>query len=192
MISLPNPARHLYNLEMFAQQFLPRESSVTRSRIESDREDLLAEAVNLPERVELIVPGLPEPVTVGCSAAGQWSFYFGAESMVRLDSAGRLKRAFHNGRLYRTQGTTLAELTRVRSETETELQRRDLSEDELRALLILFGTWLVQIRTSSRAGTSRPIRAVGTHPDFEERLLVVLAPVSPELTLAPAFATRRS
>ena len=96
---------------------------MTRTRVEVDREDLLAEAVNLQERIELQVPGFEHPVTIGCNDWGHWSFYFGAEPMYRFDGEGRLRRAVRDGKLYRTQGTTLAELERVRTEQEAQLRR---------------------------------------------------------------------
>ena len=61
---------------------------MTRTRVEADREDLLADAVNLRERIELQVPGMDSPVTNGCNDLGHWSFYFGAEPMYRFDAEG--------------------------------------------------------------------------------------------------------
>ena len=77
---------------------------MTRTRIEADREDLMAEAVNLRERIELKVPGIDHPVTIGCNDLGHWSFYFGPEPMCRFDSDAQLRRAVRGGQLYRTQG----------------------------------------------------------------------------------------
>lgn len=101
------------------------------ARVESDREDLMAEAVALVRRVELRLPGRDETVVAGFRANGWLSVYFGPHPMYQFDERGRLRRAFLDGLLYRTQGTTLAQLRRERTEVETTLLRRDLTESEL-------------------------------------------------------------
>jgi len=101
------------------------------ARTESDREDLMAEAVALVRRVELQMPGRDEIVVAGFRANGWLSIYLGPDPMFQFDERGRLRRAFVGGLLYRTQGTTLAQLRRERTEIETTLLRRDLTESEL-------------------------------------------------------------
>ena len=83
------------------------------ARQEVDREDLIAEAVALRRRIELALPGCDNPVVAGYRSTGALSLYFGADPVYQFDERGRLRRAFVGGHLYRTQGTTLAELTRV-------------------------------------------------------------------------------
>lgn len=101
------------------------------ARTESDREDLMAEAVAMPRRVEATIPGEQTSIVTGFRANGWLSIYLGPERMYQFDEHGRLRRAFLNGRLFRTQGTTLAQLHRQRTDTETILLRRDLSPPEL-------------------------------------------------------------
>lgn len=165
---------------------------MTRSRIEADREDLMAEAVNLPERIELTIPGIDTPVTIGRNAAGHWSFYFGPEPVYRFDSDLRLRRAVRDGKLYRTQGTTLAELTRVRLDQETQLQRRDLSDAEVEATLAKVREELVIVRDSLRNSTSTIIREVGTSNEFLPQLADFLTRLTAQpIGLAAAFPTKR-
>ena len=165
---------------------------MTRTRIESDREDLLAEAVNLRERIELRLPGSEDAVTIGCNDLGHWSFYFGAEPMYRFDADGRLRRAVANGKLYRTQGATLAELTRVRTEQETQLQRRDLSPTEVETFLAEVRSHFQQLHREYAACRCQTLRRVGKNADFTTRLAAVLRRLHEEpLTLAPALATKR-
>lgn len=102
---------------------------------ESDREDLLKEATALVRRAELTGPAHSIPVVFGFRRDGSLSLYFGADPVYHFDPEGRLKRAYVAGRLYRTQGDTLAELTRERSPSETVLQRRDLPPPKLKRLL---------------------------------------------------------
>ncbi|RLS56694.1 MAG: hypothetical protein DWH91_06040 [Planctomycetota bacterium] len=162
-----------------------------RSRIEADREDMLAEAVNLRERVEQRVPGWEELVTIGRNVHGHWSFYFGPDQMIRVDAEARVRRALEGGKLYRTQGETLAELTRVRYEAVTELQRRDLSADEVAALLLRFQNRMGQLLESLRQGTGERPRSVGITPEFDFQLVALLASCVAGLQLAPALATKR-
>lgn len=101
------------------------------AREESDREDLIREATALVRRAEWKPVSGTETVVTGFRSDGSLSLYFGAELVYHFDPAGGLKRAYRAGRLYRTQGATLAELTRERTETETRLVRRDLEPSEL-------------------------------------------------------------
>ena len=165
---------------------------MTRTRIEADREDLLAEAVNLCERIELRVPGSHDAVTIGCNDLGHWSFYFGAEPMYRFDAEGRLRRAVRDGKLYRTQGGTLAELTRVRLEQETQLQRRDLSPTEVEAFLGEVRTHLSHLHQEFTTGRCHTLREVGTQANFAGRLNAMLARMAESpIKLAPALTAVR-
>src|SRR5436190_17503305 len=101
------------------------------ARHEAEREDLMAEATALRERIEYSVPGLSEPVVAGFRESGQWSIYFGSDPVYHFAADGALRRAFLEGDLFRSQGTTLARLTRVRTGDEVQLVRHDLAAAEL-------------------------------------------------------------
>ncbi|MEK6258703.1 MAG: hypothetical protein AABP62_08785 [Planctomycetota bacterium] len=101
------------------------------ARQESDREDLMVEAVALVRRVELRTPRRNGTVVLGFRTNGWLSVYLGPDPMYQFDELGRLRRAFIDGLLYRTQGTTLAQLRRQRTNSETTLLRQDLTETEL-------------------------------------------------------------
>lgn len=98
----------------------------------------MAEATALVQRAELNLPGQGEPAVAGFRRDGRLSVYFGADPVYHLDCRGRLRRAYVDGKLYRSQGTHLAELTRQRTATQTSLVRRDLdpgqSQDFLEAM----------------------------------------------------------
>jgi len=117
--------------QLSCEIFDPLIPTLTMARTESDREDLMAEAVALVRRVELRVPDRDEIVVAGFRANGWLSIYFGPDPMFQFEARGRLRRAFVGGLLYRTQGTTLAQLRRERTEIETTLLRRDLTEQQL-------------------------------------------------------------
>lgn len=165
---------------------------MTRSRIEADREDLLAEAANLVERVEFKIPGIDTPVTIGRNRQGHWSFYFGPEPMSRFDADGGLRRAVRDGKLYRTQGETLAELTRVRLDHETQLQRRDLNESEVAVLLEEIRNELLTLKAAFENETATLLRQAGTTPQFVSELAAFLRTLTAApLKLADALPTKR-
>ena len=101
------------------------------TRTESDREDLIREAVALSPRAELLTPGCDRPVTVGFRDKTALSLFFGQDPVYQFDQAGRLRRAFVDGLLYRSQRSTLAQLERVRTAERTFLSRIDLTETRL-------------------------------------------------------------
>ena len=137
------------------------------ARIESDREDLLREAVALTRRVEFSIPGPTENIVAGFRDNGCFSVYFGASLMCQFNESNSLRRAFAEGKLYRTQGTTLAELVRSRSAKGTVLQRRDLGADELNQLLVRFRTNLEQLAAAVSRGT---VQIAGQVPEGEDVL----------------------
>lgn len=124
-----DPLRKNSRIERETATLLERERTVARH--EADREDLWAEAVAMTERVEISVPDQPEPVIIGYRDNGWCSVYFGQDVMLQFTSLGELRRAFCNGDLFRTQGTTLARLSRQRVPEEITLLRHDLTPDEL-------------------------------------------------------------
>jgi hypothetical protein len=162
------------------------------ARIESDREDLLREAVALTRRVEFSIPGHAENIVAGFRDNGWFSVYFGASLMCQFNPSNSLRRAFAEGKLYRTQGNTLAELVRSRSTTGTALQRRDLDGEELDQLLVRFRTNLEQLAMAVSRGT---VQIVGQVPEREDVLGDVSTQVAEILArpieLASSINTRR-
>ena len=80
------------------------------ARNESDREDLMREAVALVRRVECETGNENDSVISGFRKCGSLSLYFGPDPVYHFDDSARLRRAFGEGFLYRTQGTTLARI----------------------------------------------------------------------------------
>ena len=154
------------------------------ARVESDREDLMAEAVALVRRVELRTPGRDETTVVGFRANGWLSIYLGPDPMYQFDELGRLRRAFLDGLLYRTQGTTLAQLRRERTDIETTLLRRDLTEPELVEFRSAMLTAIAALRdqlVQRRAAATRQV------PVEDDQLLNELAAGLDRVLKSPAF-----
>ncbi len=98
----------------------------------SHREDLMAEATALVRRAEFLDADGRSVLVAGYRRDGSLSLYLGEDPVYHFDRGGRLKRAFVDGLLYRTQQTTLARLTRDRSKPDlVGLLRHDLGDDEL-------------------------------------------------------------
>lgn len=101
------------------------------ARHESDREDLIREAVALTTRAEILFDGYEEPVTIGFRSNNAMSIFVGQDPVYQFDPGGALRRAYVGGFLFRSQHETLARMHRVRAETETILSRTDLTADEM-------------------------------------------------------------
>lgn len=104
------------------------------ARHEADREDLFTEAAGLVRKLEGILHSNSASVILaGFRVDAVLVVYFGSDPMFQWDESGRLRRAYADGRLYRAQGSTLARLTRSRSDEATTLLRHDLTPEELAA-----------------------------------------------------------
>ena len=154
------------------------------ARVESDREDLMAEAVALVRRVELRTPGRDQTVFIGFRANGWLSIYFGSDPVYQFDQQGRLRRAFIDGLLYRTQGRTLAQLRRERTDAETTLLRRDLTEPELAEFRGVMLRALVPLREHLVQRQAVLVRQV---PAGDDQLLDDLAAGLNRVLKAPEF-----
>ena len=147
------------------------------SRQESDREDLILEAVAMPDRGEFRIPGLDELVTVGFRSTAAMSIFIGQDPVYQFDPDGRLRRAFVEGFLYRSQHTTLARLQRVRTETNIQLQRSELRHDELSHFRTLLHQRLSCISGSIRDQTIQVMRTVPADVDLRPRIAATIANV---------------
>lgn len=163
------------------------------ARHESDREDLWAEAVALTCRIEYQLPDDERPVLIGYRDNGWCSIYVGQDFMLQFTPAGGLRRAFHEGMLYRTQGTALCRLRRSRTETSTELLRSDLSDSELGEFRQFVHQTVRRLLDAITSGTAAPQRCVPQDGKMlAERIAATINQVL-EVTefLAPAIVKRR-
>ena len=171
------------------------------ARDESDREDLLREATAFPRRAEFRIDdpdGSPaageDRVLFGGLRETGTSLYLGADPAYHLDAEDRLRRAFVDGLLYRTQGATLARLLRHRTDTETELIRHDLDGDELASFL---GRVAADCRSVAEAIETGRVTVLGSVPPNDTEILPDLSVrlrrhAELEERLAPAIPGRRT
>ena len=164
------------------------------ARHEDNREDLFAEATAYDRRAEVIVGDSDQPILFGEKADGAWSIYFSADHVFHFDATGRLKRAFVDGRLYRTQGDTLAELSRERLKDVTVLRRRDLQNLERDRFIASLRIRLTALLTASERGELRILRERPPYSDPITRLATVVRKslAAPDADfLAPRFRGKR-
>lgn len=162
------------------------------ARIESDREDLMREATAYGRRAECRLPGDDEVVFAGLRATGACSVYFGADPVYHLDDESRLRRAFVDGDLYRTQGTTLARLRRHRTESATELRRVDLDEDSLTTFLAKMHERLGMLATAIETEAVDRLAAIPADDDpWPDVAAAIRRLLQLERPLAPLIAGRR-
>jgi hypothetical protein len=145
------------------------------ARHEADREDLMAEATALRERIELDLPGEAEYVVAGFRDNGCCSIYFGADPVYHFDAEGGVRRAFAAGDLYRSQGKTLARLTRTRTGSEVHLVRHDLDVAELEAFLSGMRGRLERLQSALEIDSAKVVQQVPQKEDLRPLLLAVLS-----------------
>lgn len=141
------------------------------ARMEQDREDLYREATAYVIRGELSVPYLADVVFVGWRKEGACSFYFGADPVYQFNSRGALRRAYHAGALYRTQGETLARMHRVRDPRVTTLARIDLSGEELSRFQSQVREDLLRLRAAIAQSQADVMRATIAAEEFALRVV---------------------
>jgi hypothetical protein len=144
------------------------------SRHEADREDLMAEATALCERIEIALPGEAEHVVAGFRDEGRFSLYFGPDPVFHFDADGALRRAFVGGDLYRSQAQTVARLMRSRAGTAVNLVRHDLDAGELETFLAAMQARLDQLLAALRSGAAQVIQQVPADVDLLPRLIAAV------------------
>lgn len=162
---------------------------------EQDREDLMREAIALYPRAEFQVTQEAEPVFWGQKRSGQFSFYFGGDPVYQFDEQGHLRRAYLDGHLYRTQGNTLARLTKVRTADSSTLERYDLTQAELEEVLHRMADRFTGLQTELAVPDRFPLTeylADSTEQELREQIQSQIALVLQGATqLAPRIRGKR-
>jgi hypothetical protein len=159
---------------------------------EAHREDLFAEATALIRRIELHAPGEVTAVVAGCRSSGAWSICFGPDPCYHFDPQGCLRRAFVDDRLYRTQGRTLARLSRSRQDGAVALLRSDLSAGACRDFLERMRGRLEALRQALSDGTAARLRCHPGECALEAELSAAIRRIiAAGPALAPPIPTRR-
>ena len=133
------------------------------ARDEHAREDLLKEATALVERAEFASPG--GPIVVGFRRDGSASIYFDDDPVYHFTSTGQLRRAYHQGRLYKAERGRLVSLDRRRVPGAVQLLRHELSDDETSEFL---GELTERLRGLRSALGESSLRLVGQAPQSSD------------------------
>jgi hypothetical protein len=147
------------------------------ARQESDREDLLRDAIALVERVELAPAeaGFAQRVVAGFRSDGAMSIYFGSDAAYQFNTAHELRRAFREDRLFKAVRGRLVSLERVRQQNEVQLLRRELSDAEQAAFLARLREMLSRVAADIDAGRFTVIGQVPGDADVVGRVRAWLA-----------------
>jgi hypothetical protein len=144
------------------------------AREDSNREDLLAEATALIQRVELVsVDGTT--VVAGFRQSGEFSVFFGEDLAYHFNRSNELRRAYCDGLLIKASGRRLLSLKRVRTEHETQLCRHALSNTEQEAFVAEMSRRLRELQATLAAGNFEAGRQVPTDIDVLLRVQTWLA-----------------
>lgn len=127
-----------------------------------DREDLLRDARGLSPRVELEISLAGESVELFAGFRDEsLSLYFGQDLVFHFNNLGQLRRAYVADQLLKAEQERLIAMRRERTETETSLVSRPLTNDETRTLL---DDLEVRLRSLAGALAAGVYRVVGEVP----------------------------
>ncbi len=154
------------------------------ARPELDREDLLAEATALVERIELSLPGYDEPVVAGFRASGCASLFFSADPVYQFNGQSQLRRVYAGGLLYQAQRGRLAAITRTHRAGRLELTRAPLDDTAQTCLLGAMTAHLAALRGALGSGQVEVVRQVPAAGDSLARLRQWLAALGEGIEIA--------
>jgi hypothetical protein len=155
------------------------------ARQEQDREDLLAEAKALVERVEIALTHATRPnIVIGFRRDGAASLYFGEDSAWHFNTAGELRRAYADGRLFKAERRALVALDRRRTEREVQLIRHDLTADETAALTDRLRESAIELAAAIDVGLYQLIGQVPAEADVLARVRPLLAVLAERVPIA--------
>ena len=139
------------------------------ARDESNREDLLAEATALVERIELVdVAGVT--IVAGFRADGEFSVFFDEDPAYHFNAAGELRRAYCDGLLLKAALGQLVSLQRVRTEYEVQLVRHTLTDVEQEAFVSRMKNQVGRLANTLATGTFKAERQVPPDADIVGRV----------------------
>jgi hypothetical protein len=157
------------------------------ARDEHDREDLMAEAQALIERVSLRIDGHEEQVLVGFRRDGSASCYFGPDPAYHFNSRGQLRRAFVGDLLFKAEGAQLVSLRRERGEQAVQLVSHVLNPNEADSFLDAMRRHLDALCGALASGSYRIVGQVPQEADVVARVRAWLdtLPARPAIADSP-------
>ncbi len=157
------------------------------ARDEQPREDLLAEATGLVERIRLRLrtPRLAGEETVaGFRRDDSLAIFFGQQRVYQFTSAGALRRAFVADVLYKAQAGALVAMRRERTEHVVHLVSRQLDPDATASFLRTAHECLREFEKALREGAYTPLGQVPAEADIAGRVLAWLGLHGEQISIA--------
>lgn len=127
---------------------------------EHEREDLIATATALVERVELVVSGFADSLVIGFRSNGAGSIFVGEDPVYQFNVQGELRRGFRAGKLIKAEAGRLVALRRQQEENRADLVRHELSEEQAADFLSELQQNLDRLKTALREKQYRLCRQV--------------------------------
>ncbi len=120
---------------------------------ESDREDLMREAIRYRERLLITCPGWGEGVElfVGRRENGAVSVYWTSEEVYQFNVAGELRRVFFHGAQFAAEDGVLVRLLRESRGGRVQLIRQSIDEQQWRLLEDAWSVISTKVRSSLEA-----------------------------------------
>ena len=153
------------------------------ARHEGPREDLLAEAVALVERVELVLAS-GEPVVVGFRRDGCASFFFDQDPVYQFNTRCELRRLYVDGLRYKAEQGRLVGLEVRRDAGEVQMLREELTAERADAMLAEAERRLSELAAALRGGKAERRRQVPEQADVPARVLAWLESLGRPLIVA--------
>jgi hypothetical protein len=144
------------------------------ARVESDREDIMREAVSLVDRAAYRLPGFPDVVVAGFRRSGAASFYFGQEEAFHFNDLSELRRCYLSGMLIKAEKGRLVSLQRVRDESSAVyLLSSELAENQTREILCLVWNRISELQRAIADQSAHVVQQVPQSPggDVTARLM---------------------
>jgi hypothetical protein len=152
-----------------------------------DREDLLRDARGLSPRVQLEVAVAGESVELFAGFRGEsLSLYFGQDLVFHFNDRAQLRRAYVADQLLKADRGCLIAMRRERTEAETSLMSRPLTDDDERTLLVDLERRLRELAGAVAAGDYRVVGEVPADGSAMTRLQAWLAGRRGPIELAAA------
>lgn len=160
---------------------------------ESEKEDLMREATAMVARAEIRCDSMPELITMGFFSDDRFSIYFAQDRFYQFDADAKLRRAYCDGFLFRSQSWTLARLHRTRDGGKTVLQRTDLTPAALNDFRTTMNGYLQAVGRDLESDHYRLLREISEDSSVTARAIKRLTAIRNLTTqfLSTCIAARR-
>ena len=154
------------------------------ARVPEECEELLREARALVVRAEMEVDGFDQPIVVGFRRSGAASFYFGHDVVYQFNTAAELRRAYLDGRMYKSDKRRLVRLTPRRTSESLELVSHESTSAETTEFLSATGARIRALQSALCENRYRRIGQVPHDQDVPKQIREWLAKLPAEIVLA--------